>query len=111
MSKHFGKVFLFAAAAGAAAAGVYYYLTQKDSELSEDFDDFEDYDDFDDFEDDDTSGSWGRRYVNLSSSSEKANTEEASTDTEAPAPDKTEEFFDDDEDDDISDLKKMDGAL
>ena len=106
MSKHFGKIVLFAATVGAAAAGVYYYLTQRDSSLTDDFDDYDDFDEVDDFEDDETGNPFKRRYVNLSGSEE-----EATADTEDSVPDKTEEFFDDDEDDDINDLKKMDGAI
>ena len=107
MSKHFGKIVLFAATVGAAAAGAYYYLTRKDAALADDFDDYDDFDDIDDFEDDETGSPFKRRYVNLSGSEEAADN---STETES-VPDKTEEFFDDDEDDDINDLKKMDGAL
>lgn len=109
MSKHFGKIVLFAATVGAAAAGVYYYLTQRDASLTDDFDDYDDFDEIDDFEDDDTGSPFKRRYVNLSGSED----ESAATEPEASenVPDKTEEFFDDDEDDDINDLKKMDGAL
>ncbi len=105
MAKHFGKVILFAAAAGAAAAGVYYYLTQKDTELDDDFDEFEDYDDFENDSVTETSGAFKRRYVSLDK--DNADDQEASE----PSPDKTEEFFDDGEDDDVSELKKMDGAV
>ena len=109
MSKHFGRFILFAATVGAAAAGVYYYLTQKDAALADDFDDYDDFDEIDDFEDDDTGSPFKRRYVNLTGSEDES--QEAASEAEESVPDKTEEFFDDDEDDDINDLKKMDGAL
>ncbi len=132
MSKHFGKIVLFAAAAGAIAAGVYYYLTQKDTEFDDDFDDFEDFDDFDD--DDESKSLKNRHYVSLDSGSEEDLDEEDSVSEEdldeesdssegdldeedassegtgEPVPDKTEEFFDD-EDDDVNELKKLDGAI
>ena len=45
MAKGFGRFVMFCGVAAAAAAGAYYYMTQRDKALAEDFDD--DFDDFD----------------------------------------------------------------
>ena len=61
----FGKFVVFCGVVGAAAAGAYYYMTQRDKALADDFDD--DFDDFDDFDDAFESEGEKRGYVDLGS--------------------------------------------
>ena len=59
----FGKFVLMCGVVGAAAAGAYYYMTQRDKALADDFDD--DFDDFDDFDDAFDDAREKRGYVDL----------------------------------------------
>jgi hypothetical protein len=108
MSKNngFGKFLLFCAAVGAVFAGIYYYLTKRDERIAEGFDD-DDFDDFDDFEDDDidTTSDFkfgSRKYVDITSGDEDADSKEddkdekpAADEKDSDEPDESEEFFDD----------------